>query len=283
MKRNFYLMIYFLVAAGVSIAIAEIRETDIIKKKYTLTESSEATKVIVDNVVGSIKVAGEKGNNVELIIHKQLTASSEATARKAREEISLDIRHDGNRLRIFVDGPFRCNSGSVSYRGWRDYGYKMQYDFELKVPTECDLELKTINDGDIHVSKIKGDFEVKNVNGEIEMKNIDGSGYVHTINGEVYVMFDENPQRDSHFGSLNGDVDVYFNDPLSAVFLLKTFNGEVFSDFEVEYVPSAAIKKIEKGRKNIYKRERKFSVAAGTGGPEIELDTFNGDIHILSK
>ena len=46
--------------------------------------------------------------------------------------------------------------------------------------------------------------------------------------------FDGNPDDDCSFKTINGEVRLYFQPGLSALFNLKTFNGEVFTDFEVE-------------------------------------------------
>jgi hypothetical protein len=146
------------------------------------------------------------------------------------------------------------------------------------------VELSTVNDGEIVVKNIDGDYDVHNVNGGIDMEKIGGSGEVYALNGDVTIDFVKNPSKNSRFGSLNGEVRLYFRPNLSADFYLKTFNGEIFSDFPVSYLPLRAETLSEKKRgRYVYKVNRQTAVRAGDGGPEIELDGFNGDMFILEK
>jgi DUF4097 and DUF4098 domain-containing protein YvlB len=156
----------------------------------------------------------------------------------------------------------------------------VQFDFELKVPIETSLYLKTVNEGDIRVENVKGEFEVKNVNGGITMNEIAGAVEARTVNGEVKVVFIRKPESACSFRTINGDLEISFPKNLSADFRLKTFNGDIYSDFPVTYLPAKApVQDREKG-KFVYKSDRFFGVRVGKGGPEIKLDTLNGNILI---
>ena len=63
---------------------------------------------------------------------------------------------------------------------------------------------------------------------------------------------------------------------------MKTFNGDVFTDFPVDYLPLVRSVEEKKKGKTIYRTLNLVSaVRAGKGGPVIELDGFNGDMFIL--
>ncbi len=75
-------------------------------------------------------------------------------------------------------------------------------------------------------------------------------------------------------------MDVRFTPGLAADFRLKTFNGEIYSDFPVSYLPARpGAAKREKGR-FVYRSHSFQGVRVGKGGPEITMDTLNGDIMI---
>jgi DUF4097 and DUF4098 domain-containing protein YvlB len=115
------------------------------------------------------------------------------------------------------------------------------------------------------------------------MSDVAGSGEVQTVNGAVQVIFTRSPQGNCEFKTVNGEVDLSFPGDLSADFRMKTFNGEIYSDFPVTYLPAAsAVKEQQKGR-FVYKSDRFFGVRTGKGGPEIKLDTLNGDIYIRKR
>jgi DUF4097 and DUF4098 domain-containing protein YvlB len=151
------------------------------------------------------------------------------------------------------------------------------------MPHQTDVYLKTVTDGDISVQNVEGAFEVKNVNGKIEMTDVNGSGEAHTVNGKVEVLFSQNPQSACSFSTVNGMVEVSFRENLSADFRLKTFTGDAYSDFPFEYLPSRAAKEGRYKGKYIYKSDRFIGVRISKGGPEIKIDTLNGDILIAKR
>lgn len=260
-----------------------IEEKEEIRKTLTFQDPSKPKELFVDNIWGSIEVEGYRGKEVKLLVHKTIKGRNKEKIQKAKEEVELEITEEGNTIDIYVDGPFRDCNKRRRWRNWRNPGYQVHYDFELKVPHKTDLYLKTINSGDIKINNVEGEFEVKNVNGRIEMSEVAGAGDAHTVNGKVKVLFSRNPESDCSFRTVNGDLEITFRPNLSADFLLKTFNGNAYTDFSVSYMPlKKSVSKRYKG-KYIYKSNRFFGVRTGKGGPEIKFDTLNGDILIGKK
>jgi len=279
-------LVYFIIIIILSwnnLISAGIEKEEKIQQELRFSTSEGTKKVSVNNVVGLITVNGYTGKTVKLTVYKTITARSESNYNRALEEVQLDITENGNVIDIYVDGPFRCKDKTLNYRGWRHYGYEVKFDFELQVPFNTDLCLKTVNDGEIAVKDVNGQFDVKNINSGIDMTGIKGFGNAHAVNGDVTVQFNENPKDYCYFGSINGEIKVYFQTPLSADFRLKTFNGDVYSDYEVTYLKLRPFQKVTKRGKTSYKCDPAFGVTAGNGGAEIEFDSFNGDIYILES
>ena len=261
-------------------APAEVEQNETIQKTFPFSGSAPK-KAIVDNVNGSIHVTGQAGNEIRLVAHKRLRADSQEKAEQARRDVKLDMSQEANTVRLYVDGPFRWRDGGIHVHGRP--GYEVKYDFELQVPRDTAVTLKTINDGEIKVENFSGDYEVENINGGIEMDAVSGSGRVYALNGRVRVAFRENPRARSSFGSLNGEVRVSFRPDLSADLRFKTFNGGVFTDFPVSYLPVPAAAGERRDRKFVYKSNEWSAVRVGHGGPELSFDAFNGNIRILSQ
>jgi hypothetical protein len=100
------------------------------------------------------------------------------------------------------------------------------------------------------------------------------------VNGPISARFVHNPAAATGFKSINGPVDVYFQPRLSADLRFKTFNGEIYSDFDVKPVSLAqATAKRENGR-FVYRSNREHGALAGSGGPVISFDVFNGNIRL---
>jgi hypothetical protein len=281
MKKQLLIVSGLLIVCLPGVA-ADVEQHETIEKTFPL--SGAARKVIVDNVEGSIQVTGRAGSEIRLVARKRLRADSPEKAHEARRDVILDISQDANTVRLYVDGPFRCRDGGTHMHGRHDrQGYQVRYDFDLQVPPDTAVSLKTVNDGEIKVEDVAGDYDVENINGGIQMAEVSGSGRVYALNGRVQVLFHENPRAASSFGSLNGEVRVSFLPGLAADLRFKTFNGGVYTDFPVSYLPVPAAAGERRDGKFVYKSNEWSSVRVGRGGPELSFDAFNGNIRILNR
>jgi hypothetical protein len=257
-----------------------LEKKDTIAQVFQFSSPGKAKTVKIDNVFGSITVSGTAAATVRLEAKRSRRADSQDGLLKAEREVTLKMAEKDNLLDIYVDGPFRCHDGSVD---WSDRDYTVTYDFELQVPEQTSLVLKTVNDGDILVKGVKGEFTIRNVNGRIELQDIAGPVSCKTVNGSVRAGFLENPAAVCAFTTVNGDVDVRFAPGLAADFRLKTFNGEIYSDFPVSYLPAQAEPGHRENGRFVYRSHGFQGVRVGKGGPEITMDTLNGDIMIAGK
>ncbi|HTY57705.1 MAG TPA: DUF4097 family beta strand repeat-containing protein [Bacteroidota bacterium] len=162
-------------------------------------------------------------------------------------------------------------------------GGSRRIDLSIQVPVACSMKISTVNDGDISVENVNGDLEVNNTNGSISLQKIGGSAVAQTVNGEVHVTFTSvNPGKAMSFSSLNGDIDVTFPASLKANVQLKSEQGEIYSDFDVQMQKSTArVEKNEKG-KGTYRvsLEKAMRGTINGGGQEIQFTNFNGSIYI---
>lgn len=257
-----------------------LEKKESITKVFTFTSPEKARTVKIDNVFGSITVSGTRAAEARLEAKKRLRADSQEGLQKAEREVTLKMAEKDNVLDIYVDGPFRRRDGSSD---WSDRDYIVAYDFALQVPEQTSLVLKTVNDGDILVRNVRGEVTVRNVNGRIELQDITGPVSGKTVNGGIRAAFRENPASACSFTTVNGDVEARFAPGLAAEFQLKTLNGGIFSDFPVSYLaPKPGAAKRENGR-FVYHSRSFQGVRVGQGGPEISMETLNGDIVLAGE
>jgi hypothetical protein len=262
-----------------------LREQEIIRKSF----AGAHKLLMVDNIFGSVEVVGGQGDQVEVVVTKTLRAESKERMDAAKKEVTLDVTDQPDLLKLYVNGPFRCNcdcDGGCSNGCGRhgDQGYQVKFDFQIQVPRNIDLKLKTVNSGHINVRDVIGSFAVNNVNGGIEMENVGGgAARARTVNGGVKVVFLENPKENSEFGTINGPVELSFPRNLSADFRFKTFNGHIYTDFAMTALPSQPARSENQSGKFIYKSDRYTGLRVGAGGLEIKADNLNGDIRVLER
>jgi len=278
MKRKVVMKNLFLAVSLASVAFAQLEEKSTEHRTFTGTR-----ELIIDNVNGAIEVTASTGGSVEMDIEKTLRGASQDRLTIAKREISLALLQEGGLVRLMVDGPFRCHcaDNSINFRGGPLYEFN--YDFRIRVPRNISLELKTVNHSHISVEGTSGDFKIGNVNGGIEMRDVEGAGSVHTVNGPVKVTFARNPAGATSFKSVNGTLDITFRGGLNADVKMKTFNGGMYTDFPVTALPVASMQPERRDKGFVWKSNRMTGVRIGTGGPELNFDTLNGDVLIKNR
>ncbi len=235
-----------------------------------------ASRLEVDNVFGSIHVTAYGGSEIQMTAEKTIDAESQDRLDAAKREVTLETTQSAGELRLYVDGPFRHRDH------WRS-GYRVNYDFELKVPSATAVRLATVNHGSIRLEGVSGDFELSNVNGEIEVAETGGSGSAHTVNGKITAAFARNPAGPVSFKTVNGSIEASFRPNLSADVRVKTFNGGAYTDFDATALPRVqSVAERRRGR-FVYRADKSTSLRIGAGGPEIKFQTLNGDIRILKR
>jgi len=258
-----------------------VQAQETIQKSFSMAGAAHRL-LEVDNLWGSIEVVGTNSDQVELTVNKSTRAESKDKLEQSRKEVALDISDQQGSLKLYVNGPFRCHCDDGC--GHREFeGYVVKMDFQIRVPRDIDIRVKTVNEGRVVVRDVNGKFLVGNVNGDVEMSNIAGSGNAHTVNGPVKISFRQNPRENSDFHTINGNVELRFAQGLAADFRFKTFNGSIYSDFPVTALPVRAVQEEHHGAKVVFHADRYTGVRINSGGPEIKVENLNGDIRILEN
>jgi hypothetical protein len=255
-----------------------VRETT---TSRTLRVDSRAKRALeVSTISGNIRIAGQDGDAIDVAVKKTILAETAADADAAETAVGLEIAETAEAVRLLgdVNAQPGCDWETITRRRTRPR-YQVAFDFDVRVPVNTRLRLCTVNGGAVHVVATAGGFEIDNVNGAITLTGVRGSGRATTVNGAVSAEFAENPKAASEFKSVNGDIDVTFQRGLSADLLMKTFNGGLFTDFDVTRLPMSVAERRQ--GMSVYRGSQFTGFRAGQGGPEVKLDAFNGDIRVV--
>ena len=223
-------------------------------------------------VTGSIKVVGYEGKDVIVNV----------SPRKNEDEDRSEDTKNGMK-RISVSGGYEVTAKEADNTVTVNTGNPNKaLDLELKIPQDVKLKIGTVNDGDVSVENVSGELEVNNVNDKITLTNISGSVVANTVNGDVTVTFKTiDPKAPMAFSTLNGDVNVPLPADTKANLKLKSDNGDVFSDFDIDIdkTPSKIDKTTEPGMYKIKKDDWVYGKING-GGPEMMMKNMQGDIYV---
>jgi hypothetical protein len=237
-----------------------------------LSSPGKAYSLKVHLVTGSIKVVGYEGKDIIINV----------TPKSGEEEERPKATENGMK-RISVSGGYEVTAKEADNTVTVNTGNPMKsLDLDLKIPQDVKLQLGTVNDGEVVVENVRGELEVNNVNDKITLTNISGSVVANTVNGDVNVTFKAiDPKAPMAFSTLNGDVNVTLPPDTKANLKLKSDNGDVFSDFDIDIdkTPSKIDKTTEPGMYKIKKDDWVYGKING-GGPEMMMKNMQGDIYV---
>ncbi len=229
-----------------------------------LSDPSEQGELRLYNHNGAITVEGYNGDVVEVNIKSK--GNSKKQSRKhpglrviPKNTIGISITEERNEIHI--------TSPNNNKR-----------DYHIRVPFGFSLQLSTHNDGKIEVSDVIGELEINTHHNDIVLSNIGGSVIADTHHGKIIVtmseIYSDTPMA---FSSHHGNIEVSFPEALDAILKLKSSKGDIYTDFEMTRVNQKSKDEKTGAIRTVYLGGwTKGQV--GSGGPELLLSSFHGDI-----
>jgi DUF4097 and DUF4098 domain-containing protein YvlB len=153
-------------------------------------------------------------------------------------------------------------------------------DLEIEVPVKTNLNLHTVNGRIISVDNVEGDIEVNAINGSVELTNIAGSVVANSMNGKVAVSFQNIAAgKPMSFTSMNGNVDVTLPAAAKANLKMRTGNGGIYTDFDIQMMQQANSTPDQTPRRRV-RVEKNVTGTINGGGADFDLRSQNGNIYL---
>jgi hypothetical protein len=208
-----------------------------------------------------------------------------------RKDVALTITLSSGRRKIVMPSGAKTLSGGGSGLEISERDNRVSVDSEpsqspitivARVPRRAQLDISTVNEGQIIVRDIVGDLELENVNGPITATNITGSVIAESVNNPITVgLSGVATGTATSLSSLNGDITLTLPAAARAELHLDTGEGEIVSDFELDVKPSKPLIERKEGRGGVSVSMEDIIVATvNGGGPVIRVKTLNGSIKI---
>src|SRR5262245_21204854 len=216
----------------------------------------------IKGVNGNIRAEAATGSKVEVIATKHAVHSDpdevkiEAFEHSGGVTVCAVYPSDGGRPNDCVAGP-----GGHSHTHNND----VVVDFRVLVPKGIDFVGRTVN-GEVSAEKMPASAQVYTVNGSIRASAA-GTVEAETVNGSIIAAMGSTTWKDGlEFSTVNGSITLQLPPKFDADLSVATLNGEIDTDF-----PFQVTGKI---------RRNKLVGTVGKGGPDLSLETVNGDIRL---
>ena len=157
-----------------------------------------------------------------------------------------------------------CEPGSGGRSNIRNNDVRVT--FYVSVPENVAFRGSTVN-GDVEVHDLASDVGAKSVNGDIEIST-SGFAEASTINGSIDAAMERyNIEAGLSFSTVNGSISLDLPDDVNADLDARWVNGRLEADLPFRLI----------GRVSRHSAKG----VLGEGGPELNLKTVNGSIHVF--
>ncbi|HYR92488.1 MAG TPA: DUF4097 family beta strand repeat-containing protein [Terriglobia bacterium] len=273
MKRIQIVVLIAIAVSAWSSALVWSQDANGDRVTVSWSDPSRPGLVKVNLIQGGITVRTHSGNNV--IIEGRSRGGN--NRRPAPADAGGLRRIDGAASGLVVEES--NNVISVATQSFSRF-----VDLDIQVPSKTSLNLKTMNGGNIVIEGVDGEMEVTNMNGGVTLNNVSGSVVAHSMNGKVVASLKQTTaNKPMAFTSMNGNIDVTLPASLKANMKMRTDNGEIYSDFDIQLRPSTGSTTTDnrpRGGPFRVELEKNVLGVVNGGGPDFDLRTLNGNIYI---
>ena len=154
----------------------------------------------------------------------------------------------------------------------------------LQVPTTTSLKLHSV-DGEVKVEQVTGELEINCVDGNVNLANVSGTVVAHSVDGDITAnLLRVALDKPMSFSSVDGDLDVTFPSDLKANVRIKSDDGDVYTDFDIQLKPEAGKPQVEDSRPQgggyRIQVDKEVHGAINGGGSQIQFTSVDGNIYI---
>jgi hypothetical protein len=233
-----------------------------------LSRPGEPVSLEIDLLSARIEVIGEDRKDVQLSIAvvggERKIKTPSGTKTLSGSGGGIEVEENDNTISLDSDS------------------HTSKFEIIARIPRRADLDLSTVQDGEIIVRDVSGALELENVNGKITATNINGSVIAESVNEAINIGFaGVSTSGATALSSLNGDITVSLPTNAGVELRVDSSQGEIESDFDMDVKPTKPTVERKEGRSGVSVRVEDVIVATiNGGGPVIRVKTLNGNIRI---
>lgn len=156
-------------------------------------------------------------------------------------------------------------------------------DFDIKIPEQFSLNIKSQDNGEIKIIQVNGDINAENPHGNITLLGIAGSVSLSSVEGNIIADFKKvDLSKPIMISTLDGDLELRIPEKSKMSFKMKSSQKEIKSNLNIVRGNRTPLIRMKKDKK-IYTMDDWTYGTLNGGGPECTLSTYNGSITIKKR
>ncbi len=305
MKKHIFALTVIILTTMLSASIGGTLYAD--PRNYEFNDSSKPGTLMIVSGLGDITIEGYSGKTVQIanasgeeLETPENNEKAKGMKRIAGSKFSISKSPDDNAIVIsrsiksntdlVVKVPFNThikigkNNGSDAVgSGTLENIVAKSIQLALNIQGGMDIMI-----GTIEIRNITGNIEAGTLAGDITITKASGTVMANSLKGSITVTFATYPvDTPMAFSTIGGDVDVTFPANLKAIVTAKTIDGEIYTDFDLDFSDDAKQDVTDKNKADNTGTFDLMSMGGttvtgkiGGGGQDVNMSTINGDIYI---
>jgi len=207
---------------------------------------------------GQVRVEAVDGDTITVSATRIARARTDEAARAALKDVTIAETASADRVEL------DSTVAGIQF----DFGVSHQVNYDIKVPRSLDVTIKTSN-GSVDVAGVAGALTITATNGRISATGLAGSANVSSINGRLDLEFAKIGEAGVECRTTNGQIIVTIPRGIGATLAARVVNGVVHAE-------NLPLETATESRTRI-------DATIGGGGPEIRLQTTNGEVRVVGR
>ncbi|HEY5807676.1 MAG TPA: hypothetical protein VIT67_06895 [Povalibacter sp.] len=269
------------VAVSVLLTCAAVHADPVVERKswqQSYPVMGATPELVVRNIWGNVRVRPGAAGVIVVSAVETRSARTVADFEKSREQLQLEVSASADGVSLLVDKPDRDGRREVCQ------GCSLELQFDISVPPHALVDVRTITDGRVEVTGLRGPVSAGNVNGAVAVSGVTECSSIDSVNGSLDVTFARAPSGNCSLKTINGAITVGLPAGAGLDAILDLGHGQIETEFEVDAMTVPV--KVEKNRQQDYWRYRlqqSAGLRVGAGGPAFTFASLNGDVRILKN
>jgi len=255
------------------------------EKSYSLPLSKPGEPVSIDIEVyrGSVTLVGYKGDSIEISAKSSVFSGKDKDLKKVQNKINKNnAARSTDGLKSVTSRSMRLEIEEKNNQVEISSEVSNQHvDLVIKVPQRSMIDVELYKGGDIKIDGVNGGLELEAYDGMIIARNISGPIVAETARTDIVVSFSDFAKSSpSSLTSHMGNVDITLAKKVAANVNVQTYQGEIFSGLDKDFVDVDEIKKNNKGHKQKIVLGGIMQSKVNGGGQVLSLISYSGNLYI---